>query len=75
MSCCGGSNKTVVINVEGMSCGHCKMSVEKAVSALDGVSAVNVDLAAKNATITYDPAKVNEDAFKKAITGVGFQVA
>lgn len=74
MSCCGGSNKTVVLNVDGMSCGHCKASVEKAVSALEGVSSVDVDLAGKKATITFNPEKVNEDAFKKAITGAGFQV-
>ena len=38
--------------VEGMSCNHCKMSVEKAISAVPGVSACVVDLANKTATIT-----------------------
>ncbi len=72
--CCGGSEKTAVLNVEGMTCGHCKASVEKAVSALDGVSKAEVDLASKKVSITYDPAKANEDAFRKAITGTGYEV-
>lgn len=72
--CCGGGQQTVSLNVEGMSCGHCKASVEKAVSALDGVSKVDVDLAGKKVNITYAPGKVNPDAFKKAITGQGYEV-
>ncbi|MDA8211299.1 MAG: copper ion binding protein [Clostridia bacterium] len=72
--CCGGGQQTVSLNVEGMSCGHCKASVEKAVSALDGVSKVDVDLAGKKVNITYAPEKVKPDAFKKAITGQGYEV-
>lgn len=66
---------TIVLNVGGMSCGHCKASVEKAVSALTGVSNAEVDLAAKNAKITYNPENVNEDAIKKAITDAGYEIA
>jgi len=72
--CCGGNEKTVTLNVEGMTCGHCKASVEKAVSALDGVSGAEADLAAKKVSISYDPAKVNEDVFKNAITDLGYEV-
>nr|MBP9484379.1 heavy-metal-associated domain-containing protein [Negativicutes bacterium] len=32
------------IKVDGMSCGHCKNAVEKAVRALPGVLAAEVDL-------------------------------
>lgn len=72
--CCGGGQDTVTLNVEGMSCGHCKASVEKAVSALAGVSKVDVDLAGKKVSITYAPEKVNQAAFKKAITDQGYEV-
>lgn len=46
--------------VEGMSCNHCKMSVEKAISAVPGVSACVVDLANKTATITLREDVANE---------------
>ena len=35
---------TKVYNVSGMSCNHCKMSVEKAIGSVAGVESVNVDL-------------------------------
>ena len=38
--------------IDGMMCAHCKATVEKALSAVDGVEACAVDLAAKTATTT-----------------------
>jgi copper chaperone len=47
------------IKIEGMMCGHCQASVTKAISSVGGVSAVKVDLADKQATVSYDPKKTN----------------
>lgn len=41
----------IVIRVDGMTCGHCEASVEKALRALPGVTEVSVDRAAGQATI------------------------
>lgn len=38
--------------IDGMMCAHCKATVEKALSAVEGVEACVVDLSAKTATIT-----------------------
>lgn len=40
------------ILIEGMMCNHCKMSVEKVLGAVPGVTAVTVDLEAKTATVS-----------------------
>ncbi|GAB4261540.1 MAG: copper chaperone CopZ [Thermincola ferriacetica] len=73
--CCGGGNvKTVTLNVEGMTCGHCKASVEKALSAIEGVNSVDVDLNGKKVTVSFQADKVNEADLKKAITDQGYQV-
>lgn len=74
--CCCGGNKgtTVVIDVEGMSCGHCKAAVEKALTGLAGVNKAEVDLAAKNVSVSYDPAKVQEVTLRKAISDAGYEV-
>lgn len=72
--CCGGSDKELILNVDGMSCGHCKAAVEKAVSALDGVSCVKVDLAAKKVVVNFNPDKVNEEAIKESISDQGYDV-
>ena len=58
--------------IEGMSCGHCTARVEKALNALDGVSA-KVDLAAKCAAITLS-APVADEVLKAAVTDAGYDV-
>lgn len=60
------------IHIEGMNCGHCKASVERALSAVPGVSDVSVDLASKTATVNTD--NPSNDALTDAITGAGFIV-
>ncbi|GBG11794.1 copper resistance protein CopZ [Paenibacillus sp. MY03] len=62
----------VVLKVEGMSCGHCVSSVEKAVSEV-GASG-QVSLADKKVTVEYDEAKVSLDAIKAAIEEQGYDV-
>ncbi|MFC5466142.1 copper chaperone CopZ [Lederbergia graminis] len=63
------------LNVQGMTCGHCKASVEGALKKLDGVTAAEVDLAAGNVAVTYDEAIVTVDAMKEAIEDQGYDVA
>lgn len=63
------------LNVQGMTCGHCKASVEGALKKLDGVTAAEVDLRAGNVAVTYDEAKVTVDAMKEAIEDQGYDVA
>jgi copper chaperone len=62
------------LNVQGMSCGHCKMSVEGALKNLDGVSAAEVNLEAGKVDVTYDDTKVTFDAMKEAIEDQGYDV-
>jgi len=60
------------IIVEGMSCGHCKNAVEKAVSALPGVVSAEVDLAAKTLTIKVDTSKTTVEQIKETVDEEGF---
>ena len=61
------------IIVEGMTCNHCKMAVEKAVSSLDGVKSAKVDLAKKNLAVKYDESQANEGAIKQAVIDAGYK--
>jgi len=61
-----------VVTVEGMSCGHCKNAVEKAVRGLAGVAAAEVDLAAKTLTVEFEAAKISLAAIKAAVAEEGF---
>lgn len=42
----------LVLKVEGMSCGHCKAAVEKALNVLSGVETVSVNLEQKEVVVT-----------------------
>lgn len=63
-----------VLKVEGMSCSHCENAVKKSVGALDGVSAVGVNLSEKSVTIEYNEDKVSFDDIKLAIEDQGYDV-
>ncbi|MDD2373001.1 MAG: copper ion binding protein [Syntrophomonadaceae bacterium] len=64
----------VVLNVEGMSCQHCKMAVEKSLQNLFGVTKAEVDLVAKTVKISYETEKVSLNDFEMAITDAGYEV-
>ena len=63
-----------VINVAGMSCDHCKAAVTKAVSALEGVSSVEVNLENNTAAVEFDESTLLLDAIKQAIEAQGYDV-
>lgn len=64
----------ILLPVEGMSCNHCKMAVEKALLKVGGVSGAEVDLSGKKASITYDVAVATRDQLVKAVEDAGFRV-
>lgn len=62
-----------IISIEGMSCNHCKMSVEKALNSLEGVAKVEVSLENKNAIIESS-INVENSKIEEVITEAGFEV-
>ncbi|MBM0867179.1 copper chaperone CopZ [Staphylococcus auricularis] len=63
-----------VIQVDGMSCEHCKSAVENALTALSGVDQAEVNLEAGNVTVDYDSEKVTTNDMKDAIEDQGYDV-
>ncbi|GAB3264228.1 heavy-metal-associated domain-containing protein [Chitinimonas naiadis] len=63
-----------VFRIEGMSCGGCVASVERAVRTLNGIETVQVDLADKSARIRFDPALTTPAQVKEAIEDAGYDV-
>ena len=66
---------TLTLNVPDISCGHCKSSIEGAVSELTGVDKVEVTIDARTVDISFDEATVDQAAIESAIEGVGYEVA
>jgi copper ion binding protein len=63
-----------VLNVTGMSCNHCKMAVEKAVAAIEGVEKVDADVKKNRVTVNYREGPGTLDLVKAAITEAGYTV-
>lgn len=63
-----------VLKVEGMTCGHCKMSVETALKKLNGVNEAVVSLDDKNVTVTYNEGESTFEQMKDAIEDQGYDV-
>lgn len=58
-------------NIEGMSCNHCKMSVEKHLSKLN---LKNVQVEIGSAKVEYDENKIDEKEIVQAIERAGYKV-
>ncbi len=61
------------LKIEGMMCQHCVAHVTKALSSVQGVVSVDVNLKKKTATIETDGTAENE-ALQSAVTEAGYQV-
>ena len=62
----------LIVNVDGMSCDHCKKTVENALNELTGVENAVVDLDNANAEAEYF-GSIDEDEVKNAITEAGYE--
>ena len=69
------SETHAVLNVPSVSCNHCKMAIEGAVNALDGVAAVDVDVPAKSVAVDFDAESVSLEAIEAAVREEGYEVA
>ncbi|MDD5937567.1 MAG: heavy metal translocating P-type ATPase, partial [Clostridiales bacterium] len=58
--------------VTGMTCSACSAHVEKAVSKLDGISAVNVNLLGGSMQVDYDPSVQSPEGIIAAVVESGY---
>lgn len=58
--------------VEGLTCGHCVQTVEKAVSALDGVETASVELVPGGRSRLFIGCRADDAAVRDAVTSAGY---
>ncbi|MGT2610492.1 copper chaperone CopZ [Staphylococcus aureus] len=63
-----------ILNVEGMSCGHCKSAAKYALNNIDGVTSADVNLENGQVSVQYDDSKVAVSQMKDAIEDQGYDV-
>ncbi len=68
----GANTMKKVLTVEGMMCAHCQSHVQKALEGVVGVTAVNVDLEAKKATVEMAE-NVADELLTAAVKDAGYE--
>lgn len=64
--------KTVKLDVPGMTCETCPITVKMAISKVTGVTKVDVSFEKREAVVTFDDAKATVDAVLKATRDAGY---
>lgn len=64
--------KTQELKIEGMTCGHCVMSVQKELAKLLGVKVEKVEIG--SASVQFDETKVDQAMLANAVQEAGYKV-
>lgn len=62
----------VKFDIQGMTCSSCSAHVERAVSKLEGIKNINVNLLSNNMIVEYDENKLNNEKIIKAVIDAGY---
>ena len=57
----------VILNVPDISCEHCERTITNALTPVDGVRSVNVDIPTRRVTVDYDESAVDVNRFKEVL--------
>jgi copper chaperone CopZ len=66
---------TTVLNVPDISCEHCERTITNALQPVDGVSAVRVDIGAKQVRVDYDPSRTSVERMQQILSEEDYPVA
>jgi copper chaperone CopZ len=61
---------TLTLAIDGMSCNHCVMHVEKALGAVPGVEMSRVEIG--SARLAFDPARTSPAEIAAAVSAAGY---
>lgn len=66
------AEKTTVLKVPDMSCGHCEMSVKEALGGIPGVERVEADHVTGKVEVAYEEGRVSDGQFEAAVEEAGY---
>ena len=69
------ASEHITFPITGMSCANCALNIERTLNKLQGVQDTNVNFAAEQASVSFDPEKVKVNDLVKAIQDTGFGIA
>jgi mercuric ion binding protein len=62
----------VTLDIPGMNCALCPVTVSAALKRVPGVIDVRAELATRSAQVRYDPARVAPAQLERAVTDAGY---
>jgi copper chaperone len=62
------------LKIQGMTCNHCVMRVQKALKGVVGVQDAVVDLNKAEAAVNFDESKVTAEKLSAAVVDAGYKV-
>ncbi|MBE0417677.1 MAG: copper-translocating P-type ATPase [Coriobacteriia bacterium] len=68
----GPGSAKITLGITGMTCSSCQAVIERSLTKVPGVSEAVVNLAAENATVTFDPVVVSVDVLIGAVIDAGY---
>lgn len=66
---------SVVLRIQGMSCNHCVMRVQKALAAMPGVAKAQVTLEPGQARVEFDAAAATPEGMAEAVAKAGYSAS
>ncbi len=63
---------SLILNVQGMTCGHCQKTVTKALEDVAGTFGATVFLDEGEAEVDFDPGKASAGAYIAAVEAAGY---
>ena len=63
-----------VLSVPDISCEHCQRTITNALTAVEGVRSVNVDIPSKRVQVDYDEAAIGVDRLKEILAEEDYPV-
>ena len=64
--------QTVTLDVPGMTCSSCPITVKKALKKVDGVQQVTASFEKREAIVTFDDTKTSAEKLSLAVTNAGY---
>ena len=65
-------SQRIILDVRGMDCATCPITVKTILRRQSGVEGVKVDFGKKTAEITFDPSKASPEKLAQVVTEAGF---
>lgn len=66
------ANRSVMLEVQNMTCPVCPLTVKKALNNVNGVKQVEIDYESKIATVTFDGTVTTASKLTEATTNAGY---